>query len=525
MKPRRSSSKRPNAPEHDLTERAREPFILAAAKFAETRDERFEWGRRGGRRAIWGVFTDYPPDFSNWSSGGKKGDGTERQLTRTKKLIAILDGNGRKHVRDPQRQASYVALSEFWRSLSQLPSLLHSLREYEKDLARRLQHEIAGKLRSKGGAAAPDWAEYWGDPVPPPPAAVARLERLGDREGAMQQLREGIERRPHFISLLHLLRLCEQNGGDEKCLDFFNHFRDHIDLVPDPSLAAAQRYFEARLLSQVGDIEKALRKHQMNENEHPRRPLYAHRSRFEGAQLHFRLENFRESKTKFEDLFQTLQRSPKAPPELYVDVLKFLATFESIHVVFGNPAAEIVLAEVEPGDPLRGLQYANEAILLAEQADFVDGLGWAYAVRAFAHEALGDLPSAEHDYHTATAHHQSPRAHGSSWRYTQAYYAGMLRRAARHGEAKKVLNRVELKLGDRLYGSGKAEVLTQLAMIHEAEGNASQARRCHEEVLRLLAQDIRVRSMSEWGIVRRLRKYCRTYLACSLENLLGKVGA
>lgn len=521
-------------PDSALVRSVEELFEDAAAWFSAKADKRFYW-RNGAMGGLYEVFVGYPSDLSKWKSAKAVPDSPFVQIRRTSRLIRNLSGkatiDGAKCDVNCGQKDAYVALTEYWGTNhhAKVARVLSALEVYESSLSdyRRIENarRILERSSDRSAAVIDAATNLASNPLSPPPEQVRLLEDRGDRRGAMRWLGKSWKSCKTWNNLIHYLRLVEKEGGSVDGFDEFNRLRELLPGKPDDRIAAAERFFTGRVLAQIGEIQEARNRHTLNfPKEGLPNSLYQFKSQFEVAQLDFRVENFGPSKEQFERLHQFLQATPAAPAELRVDVLKFLATFECLQVVFDPPCNEVVLGDVAGGSASKGLSYADEAIQLARDAGYVDGQGWGYVVRAYAHECQGNFDEAETDYRKAATEHARPQAHGSSAVYTQFYHVGMLRRRGDTPAARKRLSRIEKHLAGRPRFSFEAELLTQRGLIAAAEDDTKAAANCHREAIRILAKDVRVRAMDNWGIVKRIRRACNQHFGCALEDLLGETG-
>lgn len=497
-------------PTKALAQFVRSLFANAASHFGEA--PLFYTSDRAGIGRVWAVFSgQYDSEFSNWKKGVKeKNEHPRGQLKRTQNLICILDGRGVKLVETGKADA-YGELIKYWNDnhAPNLASVLTMLKSYEAIVSKAHTAEL--KRRSNERLLASVTADTpLPDPLGRPPEPVRVLEDGGQRPLARQWLIDNWTTCKSWNNLAHFIRLIEQSGGGADGLDQFNRLKTSMDGEPSEELNIALRYFVGRVFGQIGKIQAARERHEKNLAARPPSRLYQLKSQFELAQLAFRVEDFKRSKEEVVDLDKALAATPNAPTELKVDVLKFLAFFERLHVVFDQPYARVVLDGVATGSAEQCMEHAGLAIKLATDAAYFDGIGWGHVVRALAWEGKPESEKADDDFGRAADIHSGPHAHGSSIIYTHFYHSGMLRRRRDFPAAKEQLDRASARIGDRPRSSYNAELLTQRGLIAEAEGDVEEAKRSHIAAIRIVARDPEFRTM-EWGIVKRLRAICAHY--------------
>ncbi len=341
--------------------------------------------------------------------------------------------------------------------------------------------------------------------------AVRQLEVQGQWLAAQRLLVSKWRMVKSWPNLVHFLRLNELAGGSERGLEQHSELRDAMSGKPPAPIAAAERYYLGRIRGQVGLALEALHLHSQNVGMAGEDNIYTIKSGFEVGQLQFRCEDFAAAKTTLFKLWGAVEASSDLPRSLLVDVLKFLATFETLHVIFDVPHAGVCLGDWESGTSQRSLELANQAIEQAHEAAYVDGHGWGLVVRSFGWEASGRPEEAERDLEEAARVLGVTGANPHSLVYSHLYRAGLELRRNELEAAEASLRRAELAIPEWNRTPYEADVLQRRSMLEFAAGRQAEGRRDLRHALELFARDRALRHRFEWPKVKRMKAISREY--------------
>ena len=341
--------------------------------------------------------------------------------------------------------------------------------------------------------------------------AVAEFEMAGEYDRAIKYVADNWSRIKSWEAYVTYLRLLEFTGGDRNGLDraaemeelLFGHCPEHLQVE--------KNYFDGRVRGQVGFRMDALSIHNRNAEQFASGDIYALKSQFEVGQILFRIQDFIGSQSALRTLSKRLDSQENADLYLRVDVSKFLATFQMLHVIFDVSGHETCLQNWTAGNYRRCLDLAEQAIRLAEESSYTDGLGWGHIVSAFGEEGRGRPEEAAAAYDRAEKILRMPGAKRSSLIYAIFYRAAYERRRGKLDEALAALKRAELEFPQMNRDPYEAEFHEQHALIALKQNTADEAAEHMREALFRYATDSGIRLRSDWPFVRRLRSVCRTY--------------
>lgn len=350
------------------------------------------------------------------------------------------------------------------------------------------------------------------DPTPKNiPDQVERYRSQGEYAAAREWLVNHWQTVKCWPNLVEFLRFVELTGDSHRGLEEHRNLRDQIPGSPPEDLRAAEVYYLARIRGQAGFINDALGMHRENRDQTPPGNLYQLRSWFEIGQLQFRIEQFEESRATFDGLSKQLEKVTGVPPKLIVDILKFRATFEMLHVIFDVPHHNIPLEDWQAGSWRRCRKLSEKAIAKANGCNYGDGQAWGYVVLSFAWEGAGEPGKADEALRRAVSCQSDADVKRNSMIYTQLYRAGFERRRGNRDSAIKALERAENLLIDgnvHHYGSAICE---QRGLVARQRHLQDRARRFFRKALEYYAYDPALRYRFEWPKVRRLNALADEY--------------
>lgn len=338
---------------------------------------------------------------------------------------------------------------------------------------------------------------------------LAALLRGGEYDAAFRLIVEQFESEPSWEAARDLLRVAELVGRPTAALRHYVRLVDELDSrAPTSEVRSAVAYFRGRLLSQVGLIKSALDVH--SANLPPGDVLfggpYQRRSRFEIANLAFKVEDFDTAQRDFDTLYQGLS-GVESPDVRYVaDVYQFCGTLAVIGILHDLPHSA---ALERPIDPDAARHFGRLALNLSERERYPEGIAWAQVVQAFAAEAAGDVDQAEEIWRTAR---RSALGLGqwSAKVNVLLYEAGFQRRRGDMDAATMRIAEAEQFLPVDHYLRLRTRILEEKAMVlRRREGNSPALRNLINETLLRYAQEPGLILLSDWPIATRLRRTCR----------------
>jgi hypothetical protein len=339
---------------------------------------------------------------------------------------------------------------------------------------------------------------------------LASLLRSGQHDAAFRLVIEQVESEPSWEPARDLLRVGELLGRATVALRHYVRLVDELESrAPSPEVRSAVAYFRGRLLSQVGLIKSALDVH--TANLPPGDVLfggpYQRRSRFEIANLAFKVEDFARAQQSFDALYQGLSSVQSPDVRYVVDVYQFCGTLAVIGLVHDLPHSAALQLPID-ADAAR--HFGKQALGLSEREGYPEGIAWAQVVLAFASEATGDLDQAEVTWQTARRAVLGLTGQWSAKVNVLLYEAGFDRRRAAMDAAAMRIAQAENFLPSDRYLRLRTRVLEEKAMVlREREGSSPALRNLINETLLRYAQEPGLILFSDWPIATRLRRTCR----------------
>ena len=341
-------------------------------------------------------------------------------------------------------------------------------------------------------------------------ATLDELEAAGRYEEAIQWITQEWSSLKSWELLVQLLHFTDLLGEAGRGLSEYVQLRETLPGNPLPEMEHAERYYVARLRGQRGWIIDALSLHRQNVPFTGPSDVFQIKSSFEIGQLLFRVEDFRPSRTEFEQLWKRLESMSDqdwlAP--LASDVLKFLGIFEMLHVIHDFPFSLALSDAWQVGDPAKSFEFARRAYQYAEQAGYHDGITWAHAVRAFGLEGMGKFEHAIEAYQKSETVLRGGYGRRTSIIYVLAYHAGFYRRRGELGIAEELLKEALTSIPPTAGGAHHACILENFALLAEAQGERDTACEYLAEAMQLYSEDVALQTRIEWPKVRRLQRTC-----------------
>lgn len=347
----------------------------------------------------------------------------------------------------------------------------------------------------------PQRDETWG-------AKIAEFESNGEYEKGFLWAIESWPSLKSWKLYVQMLHLSDLAGKPELGLSKYAELREDLDdSRSNAELQHAVKYYLGRLLGQQGLFKHALDEHAKNLSEEGLGDFYQLRSRFEIAQLQYRIEDFKKSWETLWFLWPMLE-GVRGQDLLAGDVLRFLGTLEAIHVIHDLPFSPGLSMRWQAGKPEKCIEYAKAAYVHAEHADSQDRKAWALTVSAFGLEGLGRYPEAEEKYIESLQLVEAGPSRPSSMFHLLNYYAGFHRRRGDFDKTIELLDRTLGLLPAKGRLKERARVHEEHALVLSTRGERSLAKDHIVEALKLYAKEPAFQTWVDWPIVRRLRATC-----------------
>lgn len=375
-----------------------------------------------------------------------------------------------------------------------------------------LLHHLPPSTRSTASSPSPVRA------APHSSTSVRRYPVLDELEATQQYaaackwIQDEWHRVKSWDLLLRFLRLMDLLGHAASGLAQHMELRSALDADPPRGVEWAERYYIARLRGQNGWITDSLNLHAQNVEFAPLDDKYRLKSRFEIAQLRFRVESFNESRQAFGLLRNELAAvAPTLEVErLKADAAKFLGTFEMLHLIHDPPYSD--LRDWPAGSAEACVSLANAAREFASAARYDDAIGWSYVVEAFGNEGMERWSETKRAYQDAKAHFRIGPGHRTSLIYAMLYEAGFERRREEFNRAYALLDAAERSIDTEHGPAMRAQILEQLAFLAYHTGRQAEARDQIGAAMRLyLTHDPAFQARLEWPKVLRLRRTCEEW--------------
>jgi tetratricopeptide (TPR) repeat protein len=299
-------------------------------------------------------------------------------------------------------------------------------------------------------------------------------------------------------------------GNPQRALSMYADLKKTLlEDCSKPEIQNAILYYTGRLLLQQGLISSALQRHKENLPPKGLGDFYQLRSRFEIAQILFFIEDFKQSWEMFQNLWQLL-KDVKGQDVFASEVLKFLGTFEAIHVIYDLPCSPVLSSQWRPGDPFKCIKYADSCCQYAEKANYDDSKAWALAVKAFGLECLGRYSEANSSYKASLKMCEYRTSRRSSYLHVSVYFAGFLRRRKQFKKAEELLYNELSKLTKNSRARDCGRIFEELYLIQNLQGRIKKSQELLKKAVKYYVQEPEFHPWSDWPIVQRLRNVCGT---------------
>lgn len=297
---------------------------------------------------------------------------------------------------------------------------------------------------------------------------VTEFERQGDFVSAKAWIRQHWQEHGSWELAAEYLRFADLAGDPVGWDTYLSELIPSLTGQPSLVTQHAIDYSYGRLLGQSGHLASAFTRHAQNRPSPPHADQYQVRSWFEEGQLRFRTEDFERAKPIFEDVYQILMAG-RSHAMASVDVLKFLGTMEVLDTIYDAPAPDGFWVKGRHSNPVLARAYADKALQLATEANYMDGCAWAFCVTAFAAEAKGDANAANESYRQALQVVEKGACRSATGFHIRLYLVGFLRRNGQHAEA--------------------SEAVSQASTVHEVVRNPDRLRLAEQHLLLAWALD------------------------------------
>ncbi|MGH7339155.1 MAG: hypothetical protein ACREKH_01565, partial [Candidatus Rokuibacteriota bacterium] len=316
-------------------------------------------------------------------------------------------------------------------------------------------------------------------------AELKHLETSGEYETAIERVQELWPSAKSWSLAVQVLHFSDLLGTPDLGLERYARLGSELGgPPPDPETGHAAEFYRGRLLGQAGNIRQALDQHSRNVAAAGTSDRFQVLSRFEVAQLLFRVEDFKASRREFQvlwDIVQTVQGEDR----LACDILKFMATLEVVDRIYDLPFSSSLSLAWRKGTADKCIEYADRAYRHAELAGYEDGLAWALCVKAFGLEARVEWDEAESTYDAALNLCRTGRCRRSSLAHISTYKAGFYRRRGDLDVAEGELERARVVIPSEQRLKDHARVLEELALVLYLKGEADRGHGVLTAALRL----------------------------------------
>jgi DNA-binding CsgD family transcriptional regulator len=337
---------------------------------------------------------------------------------------------------------------------------------------------------------------------------LQRLVDRGDNDAAFQLITRLVGVEHSWELVLDILRIGEMLSRPTEALRYAAVAEDALDGQPMSSgVERAIWFYRGRVLYHLGLFRYALDCYRRNipEGEHGLGAPYQRASRQAVAHLLFRVEDFGNAEAELGRLYEELSNVLDPDHGFVADVLQYRATLSSISLVHDLPFSS---AAKIPPDISATEHFGAEALSISEAGEQREGVSWAHTVLAFAAEARGNLRRAEQEYAAARHCLHDPKVRSSSKVQILLYEAGFERRRGNYAEAEHALSEAGTWVPADPSLLLRARVLEQLAELQRVRGRDD---RDHlDEAMRFYAHERGLILFSDWPIVLRLRRTCRS---------------
>jgi DNA-binding CsgD family transcriptional regulator/tetratricopeptide (TPR) repeat protein len=340
---------------------------------------------------------------------------------------------------------------------------------------------------------------------------LQRLVDRGDNDAAFQLITRLVEVEHSWELVLDILRVGEMLSRPTEALRYAAVAEDALDGEPMSfGVDRAIWFYRGRILYHLGLYRYALDCYQRNIPEGKRGlgDPYQRASRQAIAHLLFRVEAFRAAEIELGGLYDELSEVLDPDLRFVADVLQYRATLSSICLVHDLPFSE---ASGMPLDVNATEHFGTEALSISEANGDREGVSWAHTVLAFAAEARMKDRRAEQEYAAARPCLSDPKTRSSSKVQMLLYQAGFERRRGNYAEAADALAEAMTWVPSDPSVLLRARVLEQLAELERIRTRDDRAGREYlDEAMRLYAHERGLILFSDWPIVLRLRRTCRS---------------
>lgn len=349
-------------------------------------------------------------------------------------------------------------------------------------------------------------------PESPRHAILDQFESNGNYAGALQWISQRWKSLKSWYLLVQYLHFAVLLGEAGEGLKEYIRFRETLTGQPPQETDHAIRYYVARLRGQQRWVVDALNLHRQNVSLEETRDIYQWKSSFEIAQLSYRIEDFKLSKTEFQRLWKQLEKLPKEgwSASILPRVLNYLGTFEMLHVVYDFPFSQVQSGDWQIGNATKCLEFADKAYQYATQSNNFDVVAWSFVVRAFGLEGLAEFEKANEEYEKSKELLQHGAGQRTSFLYILTYHAGFYRRRMEFDQANKLLHDAMAKLPLTANQWYKALIYDHFALLAEQKGDHHTACEYFSKAMRLYSEDLALQTRVDWPLMQRLRQTCNT---------------
>ncbi|MBV9495100.1 MAG: SIR2 family protein, partial [Acidobacteria bacterium] len=264
-------------------------------------------------------------------------------------------------------------------------------------------------------------------------------------------------------------------AGDPSAWDFYiNEICASLPAERTTVIEHAVNYYSGRLHGQAGRWLSAMALHAANSPKLPPSDAYQVLSRFEEAQLRFRVEDFEEAQRVLEDLYYLLIGTD-GERRKFVDILKFLGTIQVLDTIYDAPGRDGVWVDGRNANGAAARRYAADALAMA--TDYSDGQAWAWTVSAFADEADRMYDEADEKYRRALqVTHDRADCRASTRFHILLYHSAFLRRTGRLEDALHVFEEAAGAMLAPRRAPDDFKLAEQRYLLADARGDTAAAR-------------------------------------------------